>query len=332
LSKTNQPNINYMRNLILSAIFVLSCFGGMAQYAPAAGKIGSTAIYKDSSAIVSWATLCSVVRGWQNIADHSAGKTTAGTESAVSGKADNNTISLGDGGTAIVQFAQAITNGPGPDFAVFENSFDDYFLELAFVEVSSDGQNYFRFPAHSLTQTDSQVVTFGKLKCEKIHNLAGKYRVGYGTPFDLEELKNTPGLDIMHISHIKIIDVVGSIDTLYGSKDSAGNMINDPYPTIFPSGGFDLDAVAVLHSATSLNNAVGMLDLKMYPNPVSDILNIDIANQADMEIVSMQGKLLLKRHLQAGINSVEVSMLSKGVYLLRLGSDKSFAVQPFIKQ
>ena len=321
-----------MRHCILSFLLVLIGFNGMAQYAPAAGKAGSTAIYKDSNAIVAWATQCTVTRGWQYIADHSHGKASVGSQSSALGKADNNVVSLGDGGIAIVQFAQAITNGQGPDFAVFENAFDDYFLELAFVEVSSDGQNYFRFAASSFTQTDSQVVAFGKLNCEKIHNLAGKYRVAYGTPFDLEDLKNTPGLDITQITHIKIIDVVGSIDTLYGSKDSAGRMINDPYPTIFPSGGFDLDAVGVLHTATSFNTAVGIQDFKLYPNPVSDLLNIDITTEADIEIISMQGKVVLKKHLPEGLSNIDVSLLSKGVYILRLSSNESVSVQSFIKR
>ena len=58
---------------------------------------------------------------------------------------------------ATVTFASPIYNGEGPDFAVFENGFDIddeydptgvlHFLELAFVEVSSDGENFFRFPA-----------------------------------------------------------------------------------------------------------------------------------------------------------------------------------------
>lgn len=143
----------------MKAILILLCLGFFslsvkAQYAPPVGQLGSTAIHKDSITIIAWATQCTAVLGWQNIADHSLGKTTTGTSSSAIGIADNDVISLGDGGTAILQFAQAITNGPGPDFAIFENSFDNFFLELAFVEVSSDGQNYFRFPAHSLTQTD----------------------------------------------------------------------------------------------------------------------------------------------------------------------------------
>jgi len=46
-------------------------------YPPPAGQTGSSAIYKDSSAIVSWASSALIERGWQNIADTSFGKTTA---------------------------------------------------------------------------------------------------------------------------------------------------------------------------------------------------------------------------------------------------------------
>ena len=56
-------------------------------------------------------------------------------------------VSLGDGGSITLTFAHPLSDGTGPDLAVFENAFNDTFLELAFVEVSSDGANFVRFPA-----------------------------------------------------------------------------------------------------------------------------------------------------------------------------------------
>ena len=316
---------------LLGLIFSLSFIAVKAQYAPAAGKVGSTAIYMDSSIIVGWASQCSVIRGWQNMSDTTLGTTTVGTQNSALGKADNNVVSLGDGGTAIVQFTQAITNGVGPDFAVFENAFDDYFLELAFVEVSSDGINYFRFPAHSLSQTDSQTTTFGQLEAAKLHNLAGKYRAAYGTPFDLEELKNTAGLDINHITHIKIIDVVGSIDSLYASFDSASNIINDPFPTPFPSGGFDLDAVGAMHLFVGIDKGKAELNIQVYPNPAHNQLTVICQSAAELHIYSIQGKLVLNQQLSSGTNKISISHLPKGAYVLRLQNDKQFFTKQFIK-
>ncbi|MEO6738908.1 MAG: PEP-CTERM sorting domain-containing protein [Chthoniobacteraceae bacterium] len=159
-------------------------------------------------------------------------------------------VSLGDGGRITLTFARPIANGPGADFAVFENGITDNFLELAFVEVSSDGTNFTRFHAVSLTQTATQVGPFDQsIDPTDLYNLAGKYRVGFGTPFDLAELVGTPGLDINAVTHVRIVDVVGSIDPLYGTRDSLNNLINDPWPTAFDTGGFDLDAVGVLNFA-----------------------------------------------------------------------------------
>ncbi len=63
------------------------------------------------------------------------------------------TVSLGNGGSVTVQFAgNAIVDGPGPDFIVFENAFyvddnpDVVFAELATVEVSADGKTWTAFP------------------------------------------------------------------------------------------------------------------------------------------------------------------------------------------
>ena len=67
-------------------------------------------------------------------------------EDATGMAGDGRVVSLGDGGVAILTFDTPLSDGPGPDFAVFENAFLETFLELAFVEVSSDDVNYFRFP------------------------------------------------------------------------------------------------------------------------------------------------------------------------------------------
>jgi hypothetical protein len=222
-------------------------------YPPAAGQPGSTAIGMDDPSLVGWATGIDVVRGPMDISNPAAGNASFGVPELALGAASGEAIdvvSLGDGGVASLTFVKPIVNGPGFDFAVFENGFGDNFLELAFVEVSSDGIHFFRFDSVSLTQTGTQVGGFDLLDPSDLDNLAGKYRQGYGTPFDLEELAGTPGLDVHHIVVVRIIDVVGSIDGNYATYDSLGNKINDPWPTAFDSSGFDLEAVGVLNAVT----------------------------------------------------------------------------------
>ena len=226
-------------------------------YAPAAEQSGSTAIPYDFAGIVGWATgFQDLVRGPIDISQPAQGNASFGSGANALGPADAQNdslpvVSLGDGGRITLTFASPIRNGPGADFAVFENGITDNFLELAFVEVSSNGVNFFRFNAVSLTPTATQVGPFDQtIDPTDLNNLAGKYRRGFGTPFDLAELAGTPGLDVNAVTQVRIVDVVGSIDPLYRTLDSLGNPVNDPWPTNFATGGFDLDAVGVLNFAT----------------------------------------------------------------------------------
>lgn len=242
-----------IKRLTFSIALGLGCTSAAmaGSFAPAAGQPGSTAISADDAAFVGWATGIELDRGPLDAASPAGGLATYGTPTDALGPAGTVTtavVSLGDGGAATLTFAAPLWDGPGYDFAVFENSFADAFLELAFVEVSSDGQNFVRFNAISETPVDSQVGGFGALDPTNLYNLAGKYRVGYGTPFDLAELAGEPGLDLDAVTHVRVVDVIGSINPALGSYDSLGQLVNDPYPTGFASGGFDLDGVGVIHA------------------------------------------------------------------------------------
>ena len=82
-----------------------------------------------------------------------------------------------------------------------------------------------------------------------IYGLAGKYRAGFGTPFDLSTLAWTieaqKGLIDLHAIHfVKIIDIIGNGE----ERDTFHHPIYDPYPTQ-QSAGFDLDGIGVLNTA-----------------------------------------------------------------------------------
>ena len=255
------------------SILVFNLTNAFAQFAPQVGKPGSTAIYKDSSIIKAWATNCTLNLGWQNIADTTLGKAAVGDSTAAIGVAGTSVVSLGDGGEAILTFEQPIANGQGYDFAIFENGFltDSLaFLELAYVEVSSDGIHYVRFPSSCNVDSSFQVGLEG-MNAAKLNNLAGKYIGMYGTPFDLEIFAPLSSVNANRITHVKIIDVVGSILPKYARRDAANHIINDPWPTPFPSSGFDLDAVAVLNQNTEafIKETEPGLQISMFPNPAN---------------------------------------------------------------
>lgn len=323
-----------MKRLIPVFFLVVNVLRFTAQgpFAPTAGQIGTTAIHKDSSIFVGWATQCTVTRGYQDIAEPSLGLASTGTESGAIGIAGTSgVVSLGDGGSAVVTFSQPIINGSGWDFAVFENAFLNTFLELAFVEVSSDGINFFRFPATSLTPTELQVGTFGEVDATQINNLAGKYMAQYGTPFDLDELDGTVGLDINAVTHIKIIDVVGTIDPLYATYDAQGNIINDPYPTAFAQGGFDLDAVGVIHQQPVSVEEFEQRNFSVYPNPASNTIwigNMENKNSL-VQIHNQTGQLILEERNYPS-HPISVSNFSNGVYFVTITENQSKSIVKLI--
>jgi hypothetical protein len=262
-----------------------------------------------------------------NIADTSLGLASAGDSSDALGIADDYTVSLGDGGSATVTFNHPIFNGPGFDFAVFENGFmtndsNLAFLELGFVEVSTDGMRFVRFPAISHTEDTVQTPPFGSTDCSQLYDLAGKYIARYGTPFDLEELVDSPGIDVNNINYVKVIDVVGSIDSAYATHDHDGNIVNDPWPTPYASCGFDLDAVGVFNSKGAAGiTAVEQGDLKLFPNPVQRGKTCSIQlpeNISSLKLYDLNGQLIYQ--WQGPANSYWQSLgtegLSSSIYLL----------------
>jgi hypothetical protein len=192
-----------------------------------------------------------------------------------------------------------IRNAPGYDLAVFENGMisqlttsmgslqGQLLAELAYVEVSSNGLDFARFPAVSLTP--ARTGAYGTTDMSNIHNLAGKHPNGYktctGTPFDLEELVNHPDvlggkIDLDAIRYVRIVDVPGDgsflDDAVQHVEPNTGprwrhyaenHPIYDQWPT-WGSGGFDLEAVGVLHEQqyvadVNLDGVVDWCDLSL---------------------------------------------------------------------
>ncbi len=304
-------------------MFILSGVTCLGQFAGPVGTPSTTAIHRDSSVFVNWAFACQLELGLVDISNQFSGNAAVGDETSSLGFPDGICVTLGDSGVAILKFAQDIQNESGPDFAVFENGFSDNFLELAFVEVSSDGINFTRFPATSNTQTETQIGAFQAIgDATLLNNLAGKYRANFGTPFDLEELIGTPELDINAISHVKIIDVVGKVSGDHVQFDSNGNPINDPHPTAFPAGGFDLDAVGVIHQAPLGLDDFSAGNFAIYPNPVQQSGSIHITSNFEINKLSLfdlTGNLISTTTL----SSLQLNNCPRGIYLLYIQSNEA---------
>ncbi len=199
--------------------------------------------------------------------------------------------------------------------------------------MSSDGGNYFSFPATSNTDASIQTGSFDLTDPTKINNLAGKYRANYGTPFDLSDIPDNLLLNKQAITHVKIIDVVGCIQDAYCSRDKNNNKVNDPWPTAFGSGGFDLDAVGVIHqqgTPSSLSEKAFALKTVLYPNPASDQLYIRVETNEDyvVTVINVLGEVVMQA---SNAKSLSVSELKEGVYTLEITTAEKRSVQKFIR-
>ncbi|MHC4332119.1 MAG: hypothetical protein ACYSWW_28840 [Planctomycetota bacterium] len=219
-------------------------------------------------------------------------------------------------GRITLYFGEAIRQGRGYDFVVFENGFvsssdwgggslaGQMFAELAYVEVSSNGTDFVRFPAVSLTP-------------EVVGRHPNANGICTGTPFDLQEIADDPDVasglvDVNDIKYVRIVDIPGSGDF----HDAAAMHINpgtwpawdyfaDNHPIYDawdsssapnPSGGFDLEAIGVLREQEygadiDLNGVVDVLDFELFISALDShfggpgwIDRCDLAEPKDMVV------------------------------------------------
>jgi hypothetical protein len=157
-------------------------------------------------------------------------------------------VSLGSGGSIVVSFApNAIVDGPGADFIVFENPFwiagnpSGVYAEPGEVSVSDDGTTWQTFPC---TPTFDPSATDGT-GTEPPYGACAGWHVVYSTPtngispfdpataggdaFDLADL------GVTHARYVRIVDRTREACPDGGAGEPTTN-------------GFDLDAVAIVNA------------------------------------------------------------------------------------
>lgn len=324
---------------MIKSIFFLLFSATLAygqSFAPAPDSTGTTAIHYSSPDFVAWATGGTIVRGFVNINDTTVmydddNRASFGTLENAFGPSTGDgahIVSLGDSGVVILTFDYIIQDGPGFDFAVFENGFTDGYMEFAHVEVSTDGIHFVRFSSTSEIPVDPQSNNGTIGDCRMVNNLAGKYRVGYGTPFDLSELIGALNLDVMNINYVRLIDVVGDVDGDHTTLDGTGMPVNDPFPTPFHSGGFDLDAVGILNGTLGIKDQHNDL-LSIAPNPTSGLLTVNAPKRGTLRLIDVNGKQVLEIE-HNNITSLDLSNWNAGIYVLQLTSEDGVWVKRVI--
>jgi len=95
-----------------------------------------------------------------------------------------------------------------------------------------------------------------------------------------------------------------------------------------------------IRGATALSVSLGisennLLSFEMYPNPVSDLLNIQLptgTEKAEVGVFDYTGRLVSSKTISSNDTAIDVQQISKGIYMIRLAANNKIGVQRFIKK
>ena len=87
---------------------------------------------------------------------------------------------------------------------------------------------------------------------------------------------------------------------------------------------------------TGINEMLSSANISLYPNPTSDVLSIDfnayMSETVSMKITDLSGKIHMSKILQQSKNSIDVSRLADGMYVVQLSSGaRSYSTKIMLK-
>ena len=136
---------------------------------------------------------------------------------------------------------------------------------------------------------------------------------------------------------MKIIDVIGSIDYNFCNYDQYLNKINDPFPTPFPSSGFDLDAVGVINQGSMniiLENSSNILEnFRIINGMVTFDLKKVQKPGFKAEIFDLSGKIIFQKDFKYNLEAtqnIDVQSFKNGVYILNIYTKTQVITRKFI--
>lgn len=100
------------------------------------------------------------------------------------------------------------------------------------------------------------------------------------------------------------------------------------------------DTTGTIHSEYILTNnspeLVSNLEVKVFPNPCSEFININISNESTItyraELIDIKGQKIIQIDLHNKANVLDLSQIPAGLYILKLATKNKFANIKIVKQ
>ena len=74
------------------------------------------------------------------------------------------------------------------------------------------------------------------------------------------------------------------------------------------------------NNTTSVVNNTEFKILKVYPNPASGQINIEVSEASNIEVIDLQGRVVATPSLKPGLNTIDLGNLTEGMYFLKSGN------------
>ena len=133
----------------------------------------------------------------------------------------------------------------------------------------------------------------------------------------------------------------GGVETFNSGYHGQGHVFSHTF-TLVGSTTFTCSPHASMYGVVNVTdplsvNDYNIIQLDLYPNPVSDVVNVKLSTlneDTELEIFNMLGKVVMKKSydFNAESYSIDISEFVAGVYILKVSSGKSTSYKKFIKK
>lgn len=97
-------------------------------------------------------------------------------------------------------------------------------------------------------------------------------------------------------------------------------------------GYFCLDNLTAKQTTTSIESKFDETEINIYPNPAKNFIKINSTESiSGYEVIDLTGKCILKSDKYQATENINIEMLTKGIYLIKIKAEGSETIKKFVK-
>lgn len=167
-------------------------------------------------------------------------------------------------------------------------------------------------------------------------------RAEHKLTFDLTDLKNTEidnegvtidlGLQQFEITDLEAIDYNYVIEEVPEGLYNYNILVKDAENTT-QEGEVSLVEEMIIKLNYMVNvDEIASSEFNVFPNPAQNLIKLEVNEEGIANIFDVNGQLMISTSIEAGENTIDVSKLTSGLYLIRINSNEAQAVSKFLKK